>query len=89
MSIRCANCDSEISAAARICPHCRTNPYDYFATPDGRTVENVSMGGPRRIVVDPLTVGVLGTLMLPVLPIAGAALVGFGVLAKVMNRRNE
>ena len=50
-------------------------------------MEERSSGGPLR--VDPLTAGVIGALMLPVLPIAGAALIGVGILAKVMNRRNE
>jgi hypothetical protein len=87
MSLHCLNCGSEISTSARVCPYCHLSPYDPYATQPYAHMEERSSGGPLR--VDPLTAGVIGALMLPVFPIAGAAMIGVGILAKVLNRRNE
>lgn len=89
MGLHCLNCGSEISASARVCPYCHLSPLDPYATQPYAHMEERSGGGSGRLEVDPLTAGVLGAIMLPVLPIAGAALIGVGILAKMMNRRNE
>lgn len=85
--MHCLNCGSEISTSSRVCPFCHLSPLDPYATQPYAHLQERSSGGPLQ--VDPLTAGVLGAIMLPVLPIAGAALIGVGILAKIMNRRNE
>lgn len=85
MSIRCLNCDSEISTVARVCPYCHLSPYDPFAPqpyPEMRRYEG-------RFPIDPMAAGVLGVMMLPVFPIAGAIVLGVGILGGIVNRGTE
>jgi hypothetical protein len=75
---RCLNCANEINYGARVCPHCHLSPYNPFATDP--------YPAPPEADIDPLTVGVLGGLLLPVLPVVGGLLLGGSVLCGLRKK---
>jgi hypothetical protein len=86
--MKCANCQSEINSGALVCPSCHTDPIFVGSQPyDG--VKNAGQPSPH----DPeLTLGVIGTLLLPVFPVAGASLwglAGLSLVAKWWKNRKE
>jgi hypothetical protein len=84
---RCINCASEINVGAKVCPYCHLHPYDASATEPYKGILGSSGPGPPH--VDPLTVGVLGALMLPVFPVVGGVLLGGSILYGIWKRGRE
>jgi hypothetical protein len=87
--MRCINCQNDINPGALVCPYCHTTPFVFGSQPyDG--IKNIGEPSPH----DPeLTLGILGTIFLPVLPPVGVTLWGIAGLSLVTkwwkNRKQE
>jgi hypothetical protein len=78
-AVKCANCRNEINSGALVCPFCHTDPGVVGSQPYAG-LEHINNPGPY----DPeITLGVLGTIFLPVLPPAGFILWGMAGLSLV------
>jgi hypothetical protein len=73
---KCIHCDSEINYGARLCPYCHLQPCNPWASePYPPPIPAGDGDG-----VDPMTVGLLGSLLLPVFPVVGGVLLGTSIV---------
>jgi hypothetical protein len=69
--MRCVNCQHEVNPGGMVCPYCHGNPILFGTGPPYPHL------GPTSPL---LTVGLIGTILLPVFPVVGGVLLGGSVL---------